>query len=125
MTPNIGERRKHPRALIEWPVTIKTKRTVMEGVTLNISAGGATIRCEKPQKSDEVLEMTIRIPEAGSSLVVGAEVVWSSADISDDELKTPSMGVRFTDIADHHRWFISSAVMMSMKQEKSVPPLNK
>ncbi|NIR13414.1 MAG: PilZ domain-containing protein, partial [Desulfobacterales bacterium] len=54
----------------------------MEGVTLNISAGGATIRCEKPQRSDAVLEMTIRIPEAGRSLVVGAQVVWSSADIS-------------------------------------------
>ena len=97
----------------------------MEGITLNISAGGATIRCEKPQKADEVFEMTIRIPEAGHSLKVGAEVVWSSADTSGDELTAPSMGVRFTDIADHHRWFISSAVMMSMKQERSVPPLNK
>lgn len=125
MVPKINERRRHPRALIEWPVTIKTERTVMEGITLNISAGGATIQCENPQKLDEVLEMTIEIPEAGRSLVVGAEVVWSTADNLANDFTPPSMGVRFTNIADHHRWFISSAVMLSMDREKSSAPPDK
>ena len=115
------ERRRYPRAIIEWPVGIKTARGTVEGVTLNISGGGATIRCQNPPLLYEVFEMTIKIPEQSQPLVVDAQVVWSSADVLDNELAPPMIGVNFTHIADHHRWLISTAVSIVLKHKQRDP----
>jgi len=48
MDPQFVERRRYPRAKIEWPVTIKTDQGIFSGYTLNLSAGGATVRLKTP-----------------------------------------------------------------------------
>ena len=116
------EKRRHPRAKIEWSVTIRTDRGVLKGSTLDVSAGGASIRCQNPPLLNEICEMTIRIPELERTLAVEAQVVWSTAEILDNELALPTIGVSFTNIADHDRWFISTAVSKVLKQEERVPP---
>ena len=115
------EKRRYPRTIIEWPVNIKTDRGTMEGVTLSISGGGATIRCLSPPLLHEVFEMTIKVPEKSQPLVVDAQVVWSSDDILKDELAPPMIGVQFTHIADHHRWIISTAVLIALKYKQRNP----
>ena len=115
------EKRRYPRTIIEWPVNIKTGRGIMEGVTLSISGGGATIRCQNPPLLHEVFEMAIKVPEASQPLAVEAQVVWSSADILKDELAPPMIGVKLTHIADHHRWLISTAVLIALKYKRLNP----
>lgn len=117
----LREKRSYPRAKVELPVSINTAEGVVEGRTLDVSGGGASIRCKKPPQLYEVFEMIIKIPELGRSVVVEAEVVWSTADMLENELTLPIMGVRFTSIADNDRWLISTAVEKLVKDKKRPP----
>jgi len=94
MDPQFVERRRYPRAKIEWPVTVKTDQGSMGGFTLNVSAGGATLRLKNPPLIKEIVEMTIKLPELDRTLVVEAQVVWSTADIVDNELTLPIIGIK-------------------------------
>ena len=121
MDPQFVERRRYPRARIEWPVSVKTDQGIISGYTLNLSAGGATVRLQNPPLVHEVIEMTIKIPELDRHLAVEAEVVWSTADIVDNELTSPILGLNFTTITDQDRWLISTAVAKVLRSDKSVP----
>ena len=121
MDPQFIERRRYPRARIEWSVTIKTAKGIVAGVTLNVSAGGATLRFPNPLLLHEVFEMTIRVPELHRPLMVEAQVVWSTADIVDNELTLPIIGVNFTNITDQDRWLISTAVSKFLRQKERFP----
>ena len=85
MDAQFAERRRYPRAQIEWPVVINTDHDVVKGITLNVSAGGATVRFQDPPLVHEVIELTIKIPAVDRVLVVEAQVVWSTAGIADNE----------------------------------------
>ena len=102
------ERRIFPRANLKWRVMVEINDSVMEGITQNISGGGAYVRCAKPQKLNEVLVMVIHASD--KSLKVKAEVVWSNIYGPDDEINPRGMGVRFVEISDADRQFISRAV---------------
>lgn len=121
MDAQFAERRRYPRAQIEWPVVINTDQGVVKGITLNVSAGGATVRFQDPPLMHEVFETTIKIPEVDRVLVVEAQVVWSTADITDNELTLPIVGISFTNISDQDRWLISTAVSKVLKQAKHIP----
>ena len=121
MDPRFVERRRYPRAKIEWPVSIKTDQGVVSGYTLNLSAGGATVRLKNPPLIHEIIEMTIKIPDIDRYLAAEAEVVWSTADIVDQELTLPIIGLRFTTITDQHRWLISTAVAKVLRSDRRVP----
>jgi c-di-GMP-binding flagellar brake protein YcgR len=121
MDPQFVERRRYPRAKIEWPVTVKTSRGTISGYTLNLSAGGATVRLQNPPLVHEIIEMIIRIPEIDRQLAVKAEVVWSTADIVDNELTLPIIGLSFTEISDQDRWLISTAVAKVLRSDNRVP----
>ena len=121
MDPQFVERRRYPRAKIEWPVTVKTSRGTTSGYTLNLSAGGATVRLQDPPLVHETIEMIIRIPKIDRQLAVKAEVVWSTADIVDNELTLPIIGLNFTDISDQDRWLISTAVAKVLRSDRRVP----
>ncbi len=117
----LREKRRYPRARVELPVFIGTAEGIVEGLTLDVSAGGASIRCQSPPQLYEVFEMIIKVPELGRSLVVEAEVIWSTADLLENELMLPIMGVRFTRIADNDRLLIATAVEKLVKNKKLAP----
>jgi len=121
MDPQFVERRRYPRAKIEWSVTIKTDQGIVTGYTLNLSAGGATVRLKNPPLIHEIIEMTIKIPDIDRYLAVEAEVVWSTADLVDKELTLPIIGLRFITITDQDRWLISTAVAKVLRSDRRVP----
>jgi len=121
MDPQFVERRRYPRAKIEWPVTVKTDQGIILGYTLNLSAGGATVRLQNPPLVHEIIEMTIKIPELDRDLSVEAQVVWSTADIVDNELTLPIIGLNFTSISDQDRWLVSTAVAKVLRCHRRVP----
>jgi len=102
------ERRTFRRAKLKWPALVKLKDSSMEGVTRDIGAGGAYVRCAKPLKLNEVFDMVIEAPD--SLLKVKAEVVWSNIYGPDDEINPRGMGVMFLEISDEDRQVISRAV---------------
>ena len=65
--------------------------------------------------------MTIKISDIDRYLAAEAEVVWSTADIVDNELTLPIIGLSFTDISDQDRWLISTAVAKVLRSDRRVP----
>jgi hypothetical protein len=104
------DQRAHPRANLRWSVSVQLSGAVAEGVTKDISEGGAYVCCANPLGPEEVLDMVINAPD--KPLNVKAEVVWSSMsglDL-DDEITPRGMGVRFLNIGSEERSIIAKAV---------------
>ena len=97
------ERCTYPRAEIRWPVTIESARGTIEAKLRNLGIGGAYIHCEETPDPGERISLTIRPPES-SALTVIAEVIWAS------KVLALGMGVRFVEMSDEDRQFISDAV---------------
>lgn len=97
------ERRSYPRAEIRWPVTIESARGTIEAKLRNLGIGGAYIHCEQTPDPGERISLTIRPPET-SALKVIAEVIWAGRVLA------LGMGVRFVEISDQDRQFISDTV---------------
>lgn len=117
-----AERRQHPRAVVSWPVIIKTTRGFMAGETKDVSFSGAFIHCREPLKPSEVLEVSISVSLLCPRVQATAEVVWSSLFSADDDRKTRGMGVRFTRIADTDRELISALVADNLRSEDQDRP---
>jgi uncharacterized protein (TIGR02266 family) len=97
------ERRIYPRAEIRWPVTIESAQGTIEAKLRNLGIGGAYIHCEETPDPGERISLTIRPPES-SPLKVTAEVIWAG------KVLALGMGVRFVEMSDEDRQFISDAI---------------
>ena len=117
------ERRAYPRAKIKLPVTVKTDKGTMDGVTSDVTPNGVFIHCQKPLKLNVVFEMIINIPNSKNSLTAKAEVVWSNRWGPDDEISPRGMGVRFVKISSEARKFIARAAMSNLKSKEVAPEL--
>jgi tetratricopeptide (TPR) repeat protein len=106
-----ADRRKYPRAEIDWPITLKT---TIEGVTRaqlgNLSAGGAYIHCDKTRNPGELIVLLIKPPDR-QSLEIRAEVVWTGNTFP------PGMGVRFLEISENDCRFLHDVVSDHLKAE--------
>ena len=117
------ERRAYPRAKIKWPVTVKTDRGTMDGVTSDVTPNGVFIHCKKPLRLNVAFEMAINIPDSEHSITAKAEVVWSNRWGPDDEISPRGMGVRFVKISSEARKFIARAAMNHLKSKEVAPEL--
>ena len=110
-----ADRRVYPRAKLKWPVKMKTKDGVMEGVTLNITPDGCFISCRKPLKLNVVFDLAIQVPKSKAVLKAKAEVVWSNIYGPDDEISPRGMGVRFIKMPSEARKLIAQASLEHFK----------
>jgi hypothetical protein len=97
------DRRTYPRAEIRRPVTIESAQGTIEAKLRNLGIGGAYIHCDKTPEPGERIVLTIRPPES-SALEVIAEVIWAG------KVLALGMGVRFVEMSDEDRQFISDTV---------------
>ena len=95
---NPRERRKYHRAEVKWPVIVKHSKKPLESVTINASAAGAFIRCGKPIKPKEIVEIVINIPDIDPPFEIIGEVMWSNTYGPDDNITPHGMGVQFKNI---------------------------
>lgn len=102
--------RQYPRLKIRWPVYAQTPEQAIVGETENISTRGAYVRCSQPLRINEVLDITIDIPDLDRTLTARAEVVWSNIYGPDDKITPRGMGVRFLDIAREDQEIIAEAL---------------
>ena len=113
---NIGlsveeERRKYPRAIAHWPVTLETTQGIVTGITMDVSAGGAFICCRESLRVKERCFIAFHnVPLLDRSLQVDVEVIWSNIYCMDDELMSHGTGVRFSTITDEDREIITILV---------------
>ena len=109
------DHRAHPRANLRWSVSVQLSGAVTEGVTKDISEGGAYVCCANPLGPKEVLDIVINAPN--KPLNVKAEVVWSSMSGLDDEITPRGMGVRFLNIDSEDRRIIARAVVEHLSED--------
>jgi hypothetical protein len=77
----------------------------MEGVMTVATPNGAFIRCSKPLRLSEVINVTITAPNR-APFQIRAEVVLSNMYGPDDKISPRGMGVLFLNITSKDRWFI-------------------
>ena len=110
------DHRVHPRANLRWSVFLERDGEVTEGVTKDLSEGGAYVCCATPLEPKEKFSMVIHAPE--KQLNVRAEVVWANTYGIDDEITPKGMGVRFMNITAEDRRMIAGAVSEHLSKKK-------
>jgi len=109
-SPNLDQRRKHPRVEVQWPVKMMTPEGDMDGTIENISAGGAYVRCGTLLSKNDLFILVILIQDREASWI-GAEVVWIDIPLHPDTEPIPvGMGIRFTDMSAGDLKFLTDAV---------------
>ncbi len=114
----IEDHRVHPRANLKWTVSLELEGKLTEGVTKDISEGGAYVCCPSPLGPKEEFSMVINAPE--KQLNVTVEVVWANTYGADDEITPTGMGVRFMNITNEDRRIIARAVASHLANHKMV-----
>lgn len=114
-----GDDRGGLRVKVKWPVTVKTEKGSMEGVTLDLGTDGAFVSCAKPLRLNEVFDMVITAPE--QAIEAKAEVIWSNIYGPDDDITPRGMGVRFLKISGKDRKAIAKAALEHLETEKVDP----
>jgi Tfp pilus assembly protein PilZ len=114
----LEDQRMHPRASLKWTVSLELDGKLTEGVTKDISEGGAYVCCPTPLGPKEEFSMVINAPE--KQLNVTAEVVWANTYGIDDEITPKGMGVRFMNITGEDRRIIARAVANHLANHKMV-----
>jgi DNA-binding response OmpR family regulator len=85
------ERRQSFRVPVQAPVTIHSDDSAdVEGILLDLSAGGADVLAAKPLPSATLTRFTFELPESGIKVEGDAEVAWSSSN--------GQTGLRFLDM---------------------------
>jgi hypothetical protein len=103
------ERRRHPRAVVDWPALVQDSNGSIVAEMENISANGACIRCEKPLRPKERFKLHMVAPDH-SPLIARAEVAWLQVCRTEKDIPACGMGIRFTRASRVVRQFIQSFV---------------
>lgn len=105
------ERRRYPRLVVNWPLTINTPGGPVAGVMKDISAGGAFVRGQESFQLDAQLSLTdIHLRSSKLRLSIGAKVIRSSIHYIDDETVSLGMGVRFTRLSAEAQKLIATLI---------------
>lgn len=116
-----AENRVHPRAGLKWSVYLEIEGKMTEGVTKDISEGGAYVCCATPLGPKAEISMVINAPD--KQLNVKAEVVWANTYSLNDEITPMGMGVRFMDITVEDKGIIAKAVAEHLAKAKTTEDL--
>jgi len=108
----------YPKANLRWSVVIQGGEHSVEGVTLTLNPNQAYIRCAKPLKLYEVIEMTINVPDSDLSIKTRAEVVFSNIYGPDDRINPRGMIVRFLEISSDDRKVIAKEAFEHLKSKE-------
>ena len=102
------ENRRYPRAKIKWPVVMTSSSGLVDGQTLNISLGGAFVRCREIPDLQDDFRMVMTAKER--LILVNAEVIWSNGSRSGAKSTSHGMGIRFTYISSNDRSFLRGVI---------------
>lgn len=105
------EQRRYPRADADWSVIINAGEDFLTAKTIDISAGGAFICCQKSIGEAARVHLSfLDVPSLNRPLPVMAEVIRSNIHCIEDESRPYGMGIRFTGITNEDRKIISAVV---------------
>ncbi len=104
------EKRQHPRAAIKWPTVLITTAGHIFGQTVDLSLGGALFcSWEQPEVVDSC-DLIFKPPRQRSYMTVTAKEVRVTTCRLDHKTIVHGLGVRFTEIFDADRQFLSKVI---------------
>jgi DNA-binding response OmpR family regulator len=90
------ERRQTFRVAVQAPVSIRVDESnTVEGILLDLSAGGMDVLAAKPLPSSAMVRVSFELPDGGAGIEGDAAVAWSTAN--------GQTGLRFLDMDDKMR----------------------
>jgi CRP/FNR family cyclic AMP-dependent transcriptional regulator len=95
--------RRFPRMPKALSLVFKSKTSLVNAFSGNVSLGGLYIKTPKPLAKGEQFSLKLKLPEDPTPLNTKCEVVWSRSESSDPEQKPVGMGVKFIEISDADR----------------------
>ncbi|MEJ2134836.1 MAG: PilZ domain-containing protein, partial [Desulfofustis sp.] len=113
-------RRKHPRAGVDWPVTVITDKATYHGKTVNISRGGALIHLTHALDPGDHVRLAIEIPECQDAILAKAEIVRVFPLKRGLEHQfTHGIAFKFTEITQENLKFFSGNLSSEWKEDFS------
>ncbi len=114
------KRRKHPRAVVNWPVTVITQEATYQGKTVNISRGGALIHLASSLDIDENVRLAIEIPECQDAIIAKAEIVRAfPLKRGSEQQFSHGIACRFTEITEENLKYFSGNLASEWKEDFS------
>ena len=102
-----ANRRKHPRALVDWPVTLIAAKGSYQGKAENISRGGALIHTTEELGAGENVRLAFEVPDFQDVIVARGEILRVfPLKRSDEQQFSHGIALEFTEISeDNLRFF--------------------
>ncbi|HEU4413613.1 MAG TPA: sigma 54-interacting transcriptional regulator [Candidatus Angelobacter sp.] len=100
---------RYYRAQIELPIQMKYAGEVVDAALLNISAGGAGVKTEKPLKSGTPVALLFTVPGSDEHAEFPGRVTWSN--------KGGQYGVQFSDLPAARRTTLQRWLRAEMKKD--------
>ena len=119
------ERRKHPRAILRWPIVAETEERIVYGTTADISISGAFINCRSPLELGEIFDLIIQdvslvdcpLP-LDSFIRINAGVV-RTQDYDPDKIGfSHGMAVRFLRMLENEHEVISTLITHTLQKDR-------
>ena len=91
------EKRREPRIPMRWPAILMASWYLTNGMTKDISMGGALFLCSEPLQTDGELNLTIKLTKK-HKISIPVKKIWSTG-LHDDNSFYCKIGFRFTKIS--------------------------
>lgn len=111
---NDTEESGHSRLLVEWPVTIVTDQSVINGETKIVTDTGFFLHCEEKLAGNGFYQMILTPPNQNSVLTRG-QLIWSNLDVAVSRGIFSGTGFYFAKISDGDRDVLKEAISDALK----------
>ena len=94
---------------VQWPVTVMSDNTLIEGVTRNITDAGMLILSKEPLRMNEQYRITVRLPNYLNRMLT-CRVIWSNLYGIDPQNEVYGMGYCFLQASSRDRIFLTDVM---------------
>ncbi len=111
-------RRKHPRALVEWPVTVISATGSYQGKAANLSRGGALIHLSQELTIGDTVRLAFEVPDYQDVIVAKGEILRSfSLKRGDEQEFSHGAALQFTEISDENSKYFTGNIAPEWKAD--------
>ena len=112
---NHEDRRRYRRAKIKLPVVRMAAEALVDGEILDLSLGGAFIRCSTMPNGKDNFHMVISAK--GRLISLTGEMVWKDVQKFNNQTTFRGMGVRFSQLLIGDRQFLQDVIARHHKNK--------
>ena len=112
---NPKERRNYPRTKVKLPVVRMAGNYLVDGEIVDLSLGGAFIRCSVMPSGEDNFHMVISAK--GRLISVTGEMVWKDVQKFNNQTRFRGMGVRFGQLLIGDRQFLRDVIAKHHKNK--------